>query len=294
MKNKVIELLNNSDLNWNVVKKQLFSSEGYQTESFGVFREDSNTWLGTVGERYTPFQNFDLAETIFLATEGLNIEVTRGGLLYGGQKVYLQAELPNEYIGKSNIQRWITALNSHDGSTSIAFGSSNTVVVCQNTFFRAYGELQKFRHTTSVKERIEIARNDLRQTLLLDQKLMDNFKVMAELPLIDEPIERVIRGIFNVDKETKTEEISTRKKNQVIDFSKALQQSVNEQGSTIWALFNGVTRYVNHITAPSEISKKMDYLMINGGSEIMNNGFDIIKQYIDEAKPKFDLFQIQN
>jgi hypothetical protein len=47
--------------------------------------------------------------------------------------------LPAEIIGRSEVKRWLTCLNSHDGSTSVGFGSSNTVVVCQNTFFRALG-----------------------------------------------------------------------------------------------------------------------------------------------------------
>lgn len=282
---KTFDLLEETGLNWTVNKNQLVDREGRETQSFGMFRSNTGEWLGTVGERYTPLQNYELALILLQATEGLNLEVTRGGLLYKGQKVYMQAELPAEKIGNSNVKRWITCLNSHDGSTSIAFGSSNTTVVCQNTFFRAYGELQKFRHTETVKERIAIAQKDLRLTMNLDVELMTSFKRMADLPLKDEVVERVFKKLFEIAPETKASDISTRKTNQIKDFAGAVQTSINEQGSTVWALFNGVTRYTNHVSAPKEPEKKQDFLMANGGMHFSNVGYDEIMNWVNEKTP---------
>jgi phage/plasmid-like protein (TIGR03299 family) len=279
---KVFELLESTGLNWTVNKNQLFDSDGHETQSYGIFRNDTKDWLGTVGDRYTPLQNFEITEIILKAVEGIGINLTRGGLLNNGSKIYLQAELPTEYIGKSDVKRWITALNSHDGSTSVGFGSSNTTVVCQNTFYRAYGELQKFRHTTSMKDRIEIAQKDLRLTMEYDQKLMKSFKVMADTKITDNAIERVIRKIFDVTPDTKKADISTRKHNQIKDFANSLTKSVQEQGDTIWALFNGITRYTNYVSAPKEQEKKNDYLMTSGGANISNIGFNELMKFIEE------------
>ena len=291
---KCFALLNQSGLNWSVEKEQLQSISGRQTESHGIFKKEENDWLGTVGKEYELLQNSELAMILLQATEGLNLEITRGGELKSGKKVYLQAQLPEEMIGKSNIQRWITCLNSHDGSTSVGFGSSNTVVVCQNTFYRAYGELQKFRHTTTMKARIELAQLEMQKTLSMDNNLMTEFKKMADLPLRDEAIERVLSKIFKVDASTPRNEITTQKENKIADFADALNTSIIEQGSTVWALFNGVTRYINHVTAPSDIVKKMDYLMLSGGARIMNEGFELIKAYTDENTPKQKIFEMSN
>jgi len=283
---KAFDLLEEAQLNWSVEKEELVSKSGKITSSYGVFKNEDH--LGTVGKGYVPYQNSELAMTLLQATEGLDIEMTRGGSLLENKKVYLQAQLPNEFIGKSNVNRWITCLNSHDGSTALGFGSSNTVVVCRNTFYHAYGDVQKFRHTSTMKQRIEIARNELQNVLGLDVALMNSYKVMADLPLRDEAIERVLAKIFKVEASTPKNEITTQKENKIVDFADALQSSVTEQGSTIWALFNGITRFANHISAPADIVKQMDYVMLAGGSQMMNNGYDLLVEYCKEQVPEFE------
>jgi phage/plasmid-like protein (TIGR03299 family) len=294
---RCFDLLEKTDLNWSAEKKPLtaLNNDGLvlPTESFGIFKRD-NFWLGTVGQNYVPLQNSELAMILLNAIEGLDIELTQGGQLKFGKKVYLQAELPKEIIGNSEIKRWVTCLNAHDGSISVGFGSANTTVVCQNTFFQAYGEVQKFRHTKTMKERIEVAKEELRKTISKDDLLMVKFKQMADLPIRDEAIERVLNKIFKVDINDDTSKISTQKKNKIVDFSDSLQTSIDEQGKTIWALFNGITRYTNHITAPKDIIKKMDYLMLTGGMEMMNSGFDVLKKYTDEQTPKMQYVTINN
>ena len=125
---KTFEILDATGLNWTVRKSALYGPNGEKTKSFGIFRNDTDNWLGTVRERYTPFQNHEMAETIVQASHGVDVPLTRGGELRGGGLIYLQAQLPDEFIGKSAVKRYITALNSHDGTTAIGFGSSSTVV----------------------------------------------------------------------------------------------------------------------------------------------------------------------
>jgi phage/plasmid-like protein (TIGR03299 family) len=283
---KTFNLLEATGLNWTVNKEKLFTTNGLETESYGVFRNDNNDWLGTVGKKYTPMQNWELAETIIEATEGIGLFTSKGGLLDGGCKVYLQAELPDEFIGRSGVKRHITALNSHDGTTSIGFGSSSTVVVCENTFFQAYKGLDKFRHFASASDNIKAAINDLRKALELDQMLMDNFKRMADMELKDEIVERVIKKIFSVDPSSQQNDYSKRKINQVNAFASALNKEIQLEGKTVWGLFNGVTRYTNHIAAPSTKEKKEDYLMSGGGYKISNTAYDTIMSWVLENSHK--------
>ena len=196
---KVFEILEQTGLNWTVNQVPLISKSenetlnGLSTGSSGIFRNDNGGWLGTVSERYTPYQNYQLAETIVLASNGIGLDVSRGGVLGNGKKVFLQTELTPEYIGKSGVKRFITALNSHNGTTSIGFGSSNTVVVCQNTFYKAYKEINKFRHTATASERIKLAMQDLRRAIELDEKLMKNFKIMSDTPVSDEIFANILK-----------------------------------------------------------------------------------------------------
>jgi phage/plasmid-like protein (TIGR03299 family) len=276
--NIITELLNSTELNWTVSKQPLQTAAGLLTQSYGIFRGDNHKWLGTVGKQYQPFQNYDLAATLIDASQGVGIEFNRGGLLKEGGKVYLQAELPAEYIGKSDVKRWITALNSHDGTSSIGFGSCSTVVVCQNTFYRAYREIQKFRHTTTAKNRIEAAIADMRSTLALDNKLMEDFKRMADKKLNDELTEKVLQSCFDLQPEKKLRDYSTRKIKILDDVRAAIEREVELEGKTIWGLFNGITRYTNHIATPAH--EKTDYIMSGSGYKTNLTAYNEIMEWV--------------
>src|ERR1017187_7985268 len=161
---KAFSLLEATGLNWTVNKQPLQTADGKTTESYGMFKSD-NSWLGTVGKQYNPYQNHELAETIIQASEGLG-HYFRGGLINKGEKVFLQLQLKDEIIGTDTVKRYVTALSSHDGSSSVGFGSSNTVVICQNIFYRAYRQLSKVKRGYGVKQNVEIVAKKLMETML--------------------------------------------------------------------------------------------------------------------------------
>ena len=88
---QIYDLLYENKLTWEVLKLPLVAeldSEILLTNSFGTFRSDTKEQLGTVGEKYHVFQNQELAKTILEAAEGLKLEVTKGGELQNGRKVF--------------------------------------------------------------------------------------------------------------------------------------------------------------------------------------------------------------
>ena len=150
---RVFDILENTKTNWSVKKLPLVSAvDGLATDSYGIFRNDNNKWLGTVKDRYEPMQNAKLIELLVQASEMLNLEITKGGMLNNGSKVFYQMQLQDEHIGKSGVKRFLTAANSHDGSSSIAFGTTNTVIVCENTFYKSYKDLAKAKHTPNSQD----------------------------------------------------------------------------------------------------------------------------------------------
>lgn len=208
---QTFELLETTGLNWTVDKKPLFANKmdptgtipvgTVPTQSFGIFRNDNENWLGTVGSQYAPFQNHELVQMMVEATEQLDMHKRTGGALYGGGRVFLKIELPSTHIGESPVRRFATANNSHDGSSSISFGLYSEVQVCTNGMYREYDRvtLGKIRHTANYKDRVKSAIEALKNLMGLDNKLMDNFKRMADIKANDEMIERVMRRIFEVD-----------------------------------------------------------------------------------------------
>jgi len=280
---RVFDILEATKTNWSVKKLPLVSAvDGLPTDSYGLFRNDNNKWLGTVKDRYEPMQNSTLVQLLVQATEMLNLDISKGGILQNGAKVFYQMQLADEFIGNSGIKRYITANNSHDGSCSIGFGTTNTVIICQNTFHKAYKDLGKVKHTMNALPRVKAIAEDLRLTLGFEEKIMDNFKRMADVPLNDEIVERLIKKLFPPVNETdKLSDLSTKTKNKLILFSDNLNTEMKLQGGTIWGLFNAVTRYTNHTSAPSNEDSKQNYLMNGGGYKLSNLAFNELMSYVE-------------
>jgi phage/plasmid-like protein (TIGR03299 family) len=277
---KVFDVLTETNLNWSVRKENLVSASGLPTNSVGIFRSDNNSWLGTVTSKYTPYQNSELVTTIVEAAEYIGIEVASGGCIKGGQKVFLQLQLPDAFIGKSAVKRYITALNSHNGKSSVAFGSTNTVVVCQNTFYKAYRELPKFRHNTNAFERIRLTAMEMKNSIKEDVKLMETFQLMSSLGIKDDALEAVMKNTFNIDLNQSQDKMHGKKFNKIQKVAQAIEIEKNLEGNTLWGLFNGITRYTNHMITYKGTAA--DNIMQGQGYNYNLKAFNTIVEWIEK------------
>jgi len=277
---RVFDLLIDTETCWTVRKEPLVAltttSDGVielPTETFGLFRSDSNGWLGSVGKVYEPMQNQELAETIIGLHDTFGGQL-RGGNLKDGRKIFYQLSLKDEHVGPDTLKRYISCMNSHDGTSSIGFGSTNTVVSCSNTFHKAMKELSKFRHTMSASDRLAIAVAEFRKAMDEDADLMEKFKRFTEVNIDRTILERVMHNVFKVDMNAKESEVSTRKKNQIADFELALERETSQKGGTLWGLFNAVTYYTNHVEKSDD-----HHLMFGGGYAKNIAAFNAIDKY---------------
>jgi len=280
---KIFQVLEETNTNWNVNKLSLVAIESndhnlLSTETYGLFRSDNNNWLGSVGNRYEVMPNHELAEIMVGIQDRFGGEIL-GGQLQGGKKIYYQMTLPSERIGNDVIKRNITCLNSHDGTSSIGFGSTNVVVSCSNMFHRAMKDLSRFRHTMSASERLAIAVTEFQKALDTDRALMDDFQKMSQIQIDETILEKVMGSVFNVDMKSKVSDNSTRKRNQVSQFEVALSKETREKGGTLWGLFNAVTYYTNHL----EKKQDLNYLMYGSGYKKNLTAFNTIKKYMETA-----------
>jgi len=280
--NKVFNLLDANGLNWNVKKEPLFAKIGeneIMTDNFGTFRSDNDGHLGTVKDRYEIFQNSELAETLVDACDGMNLEVKKGGTLQGGKKVFMQIVLPDSSVGNSGIKRYLTALNSHDGSSSIGFGTTNQVVFCSNTFHSAMKDVQGIRHTTSYSERVKDAVESIRQAITGESLLMDNFNRMSDIKIADDKyVIDLVQKILKVDP---SEKASTRKTNQVTQMAQDIRTDINQHGNNLWGLFNGITRFTNHSQVKTE--KSLENVMVGTGARMNELAFQQIMKEVEKS-----------
>tara|TARA_R100001443_G_C3332808_1_gene172712 strand:- start:98 stop:1087 length:990 start_codon:yes stop_codon:yes gene_type:complete len=279
----IANLLSDTGNAWNVVDLPLTSTHEdgtiLTTTSRGLFRSDNNENLGVVGARYEVMQNEVLAETLVDLQSQFGGDL-RGGNLQDGKKVFFQLSLPQANIGNyqnNGVKRYISCLNSHDGSSSIGFGSTNEVVICSNTFHTALKDISKFRHTASASDRLAQAIKGFESAMNGEAMIIDTFKMMATAPIEKTIVEKVINNLFNPKGKT---EVSTRTKNNVQMFGKAYTiEKEQKKEDTLWTLFNAVTRYTNHM---EKKEKDLNHLMVGAGYKKNLIAYDTILRWLSE------------
>lgn len=160
-----------ADLDWDPKLAALVVAGGVAVpESVGraVVRSDTGKPIGIVGKRYTPIPHrrlFDLADAIVGATDGA-MRVGNAGHRDGGGRVFVQLSTQPENVdGIGGVALNVSLFTSHDGSCTFRAGFSSTVIVCRNTYARAFRDTAgglAIRHTASaetmIAQAVEVAK----------------------------------------------------------------------------------------------------------------------------------------
>ena len=259
-------ILENAGLNWTAKKETLQTASGIITDSVAIVREDTQKVLGIHKSSYEVFQNQQMVETLMQLSETANLPIHKAGTLNGGTKVYIQLKTEdlNFAYGTNKgdtIKGYLTAVNSFDGSTSLAFGHSTKTISCQNTFFSAYrGLATKIKHTKSMVIKVDDLLQMAEQIRAEEQRNFATIKKLSEVQMSEKWVDEVLKGLFNVslaDVKADADTISTRNKNNIAKFRDALSQEVAYKGQTLWGLFSGVTKYTTHFIGADKEDTKM-------------------------------------
>jgi len=295
----IFEVLEATGLNWTVNKRpQQFEGEDGSCypfpDNFTLVRNDTNEPIYNVSKGYQVLQNAQLVDNVYEAGKELfskDLEVEHpwnnaetlgtfgnmaGGSLKGGRIVFAQLELPTAYIGKSDIKRFLTATNFHGGG-SIGYGSTNQVICCANTFAMANREVSKIRHSAGMEERLEEAVKYFRRSLKLEEQQMEIFDKASSKSFNNKHVRQIMDMIFGEDTMDK-KDFSEKTKEKVLQVGRDIDKSIDEQGETLWALFNGVTRYTNHSTDRKD---KAHSLMFGDDATINKKAFQLLEEWVN-------------
>jgi hypothetical protein len=281
----VNEMLDKYGLNWNVKKEGLYLPGNIETSFFGIVREDTNNCFQTCKGSYVPYQNKELAELVYRIGEKTGYEIHKGGMFNGGAKVYIQLEtgIVNG-IGenKDSIKKYVTAINSHDGSTSLRWGHTNITISCLNTFNAAYRDVKNSaRHTQSIQRIVEQSLMELEALEKVEKSIFDTYFKLAETPVKKVHIEDIVLQTIDVDisvtKDVLEKEYSTYRLNQMHELLACIQKEMKQKGETLWGLFSGVTNYTTHkMSAPKRDNGRLESKYVGEGFRVDNDVFDVI------------------
>jgi hypothetical protein len=274
-----LDLLNKHNLAWSVTSEPLVSTSGKPTNKVGLFRSDNGAHIGTHTSKYHPCQNSEIAKMLIYAAspiEELNLQGSRGGIFQYGKKVYFQIPLPKVRIGNADVERRLTAVNSHDGTIAVALGTTQTVISCQNSFYAAYksSNMSRVNHTSTMQSKLQKLTQTLRDTIERDYRQVEHFQRMHETQISEGIVNDLRRELFKFET---TDDLPTRKENRLAKFDNALQVEFAEQGYNAWGLFNAVTRYTNHMMRPTNTyDGKLANIVIGSGATMNNQAYSYI------------------
>ena len=248
---RVVELLNQTNLNWNVRSEKVQTESGLILDGYNALvREDTNVALSVRGEGYYPYQNHELVELLDRVSGLTGLSIHRGGFFGDGQKVFIQLKSNNLRLGNDRIEGYLTGINSFDGTTSLAFGPSNITISCQNKFFATFREMQsKVRHTKNMVMRVDEICRRLEGVLDEEKILFDKIVRLSETPFDQAIKDSVTRRLFNIDKDVDLNDmdsISGVTRNKLSRYYVDLNGELQGKGDNLWGLFSGVTKYTTH------------------------------------------------
>jgi phage/plasmid-like protein (TIGR03299 family) len=284
---RVATLLDKFDLRWSVIKEPLYLSDGTQTPFVGIVREDTRKVFSTCKDSYNPYQNSELAELLIRIADIGGYEIHTGGMFKDGAKVYVQLKSGNTIngIGKNNdkVIGYTTGINSHDGTTSLKWGSTNITISCQNTFNSASKELvNSLRHTNSLHNRIDLYLKEIGIAVVEEKTLFEKYIQLSEQQVKRSNIAKIVREVTGVDilinHEEAKDKFSTYNLNRTEELLDCISTEMEQKGETLWGLFSGVTKYTTHVMpVPNRDNARLESKYVGNAGKIDNRVFNLIK-----------------
>lgn len=270
-------ILSDIGLDWEVKKEKLILPDGTDSGFYGVVRQDTRHTFGTCKDSYETFQNAELLDLINTAANNLGLRVDKGGSFKNGALPYLQIETGRlTGIGENNdqIEKYVTAINSHDGSCSLKWGLYNRTISCSNQLWSLKQNLQNsVKHTTNMRFKIQEIMESIEKSQEAEKTLYEIYFKFAQEPMQRSHTEMLVKTALDIDLNEKQDELSQYQKNRLYDLSGAIQRETNEKGSTLWGLFSGLTYYTTHLLPGGDVNRQQSKA-IGKGAKVDNEVFN--------------------
>jgi hypothetical protein len=275
-----------SGLDFTVSKRALSDFNGKDSGYFGLFNDKLDKCIHTVKKGYHVSQNKEVLDMVLqgITPFGSDLTLVKGGSINDGRKIYLQLGIEGDALfGGDRIKRFITIIDSNDGSTSLSVGIGDLTMSCANQFFKFYkaGE-SKFRHSASLEKRLlelpKLIEENLEQSLRQVKFYEDLTSVSIRRSLADE----MVNYLLGFDRElTSVSDLcdkSTRSINKMDDLYSCIDTEIKDKGLNLWGLHSGVTSFTTHINStPKRVNGGIESLLSGSGYAINNKSLDFVK-----------------
>ena len=292
MKEQVQKILTENGLDFHIDKVPLvipseFHGIHVETPYFGLVNSKSGECIHAVKKGYTPSQNADVVEMVLQGIERVQnqqLSVKTAGALQGGKRVFIQLALQGlTKVGDDTLEKFITIIDSNDGSTGLSVGIGDLTMSCMNQFFYFYKNGTRFRHSASLTEKLQGLPMEIEAALGESYKMTEIYKKLASTPTTKKLADQLVKHLLGIDRLASAQEISelsSRKKNQMDLLHEMINTEMEQKGDTLWGLHSGVTRYTTHgRSTPKRENGRIESQMVGGNAKMNLKSLEFVKEF---------------
>ena len=292
---KVQEILSTHGLDFSIIKRPLISmEEGEQFISpyYGLYNSKSGECINAVKEGYTVSQNADVVELVLRGIEkfGTKLSVSKAGSINGGRRVFMQLQIEGDSkVGDDIIKRYVTVIDSNDGSTGLSVGIGDFTMSCQNQFFRFYKEGDaKFRHTATLNEKIKSIPTLIERALNESMRQVEVYRKFVSTPVTQMLAHKMVKSVLGYDRIiTSTEELAklTQKSVNIMDsLYSHIDKETEQKGMNLWGLHSGITSWTTHERkAPKRDNGKWEDMLVGTSYKKNQQSFEFATNQLSLA-----------
>ena len=298
---KVKEILEGNGLDFEIKKvplvgKQLVTSVGVDGDIvddvnlihspyYGLLNTKSGNFINTVKEGYTVSQNSEVVELVLRGMQGFGeLSVQKAGSINDGRKVYIQLAIDGmSKVGNDSIKRYVTIIDSNDGSTGLGVGIGDLTMSCQNQFFSFYRSGQaKMRHTASLETRLKEIPSLISLALDNSLKQIDMYNDFVKVGVSDKNVHDMVKlqvGLSKLSSVADISDASTKVTNAMETLYDMIRVEVAQKGKNVWGLHSGVTRWTTHEkSAPRRENGRIESAMLSTNYKTNQKSLDFARE----------------
>jgi len=298
IKTQTQEILTAHGLDFTIEKAPMVAidKQGNQVASpyFGLINSQSNEVINTVKEGYTVSQNHEIVEMVLRGMErfGDKLTVSKAGSLNGGRKVFMQLGIEGmSKVADDIIKRYVTIIDSNDGSTSLSIGIGDLTMSCQNQFAKFYksGDA-KFRHTATLEQKLRTIPMLIETALNVSLKQVETYRQFVSTPVSQRLAHEMVKYVLGYDREITSMAVlsdkSTRAINTMDKLYSHIEKEMAQKGQNVWGLHSGITSFTTHeISTPKRDNGRIE-------STLIGNAYNMNQKSLKFAMSKSGLLEM--
>jgi len=253
----VAEAMIAASLNWRVALAPLFLQDGRQVDDRkAVIRDIDNAVIGTVGSDYGVLQNVDAFAPLDDMCRDHGVTIESAGALGNGDRVWMLGKLPTtaDVTPGDTLRDYVLIVSGHTGKTGYILRPTRVRVVCQNTLDVAMSNgsnVFSLRHTGTIEARAKDVRETMKRLTSVMGASTELFQRFASKRMNPAEVASYINSILPADDNGKISDTLKARRETIANLvwtGKGAEMAGSDaNGSTLWAAYNAITEYYDHV-----------------------------------------------